>query len=144
MDPAKAWPLFQRTLTADLDDTQGGTTEHGIHLGAMAGTIDIVTRSFAAVTVDGNAVRLDPRLPARLAGAGFELQHRGQRFRVSLTPAAAEVRADPCAANPETSTSESYPASDDGGRSPMMARHFALSPYRLSQARQPIDTCSKG
>ena len=101
MDPAEAWPLFQRTLTADLDDTQGGTTEHGIHLGAMAGTIDIVTRSFAGVTVDGNAVALDPRLPARLTGARFELQHRGQRFRVSLTPAATEVRADPCAANPD-------------------------------------------
>ena len=101
MDPAEAWPLFQRTLTADLDDTQGGTTEHGIHLGAMAGTIDIVTRSFAGATVDGNTVTLDPRLPARLAGARFELQHRGQRFRVSLTPAATEVRADPCAANPD-------------------------------------------
>jgi beta-phosphoglucomutase family hydrolase len=101
MDPAAAWPLFQEALTADLDDTQGGTTEHGIHLGAMAGTIDIVTRSFAGVTVDGNAVTLDPRLPVRLAGARFELQHRGQRLRVSLTPTSTRVTADPCAANPD-------------------------------------------
>jgi beta-phosphoglucomutase family hydrolase len=101
MDPAAAWPLFQEALTADLDDTQGGTTEHGIHLGAMAGTIDIVTRSFAGVTVDGNAVTLDPRLPTRLAGARFELQHRGQRLRVSLTPGSTHVTADPCAANPD-------------------------------------------
>lgn len=101
MDPAEAWPLFQEALTADLDDTQGGTTEHGIHLGAMAGTIDIVTRSFAGVTVEGNTVTLDPRLPARLTGARFELQHRGQRLRVSLTPASTQVTADPCAANPD-------------------------------------------
>jgi HAD superfamily hydrolase (TIGR01509 family) len=100
IDPAEAWPLFQRTLTADLDDTQGGTTQHGIHLGAMAGTIDIVTRAFAGVSVDVDAVTLDPRLPTRLAAARFEFQHRGQRLRVSLTPTATKVAADPCAANP--------------------------------------------
>lgn len=101
MDPSEAWPVFQQALTADLDDTQGGTTEHGIHLGAMAGTIDIVTRAFAGINVDGNAVTLDPRLPAQLAGARFELQHRGQRLRLSLTPASTQVTADPCAANPD-------------------------------------------
>ncbi len=47
MDPARAWQVFRNALGADLDDTQGGTTSEGIQLGAMAGTIDIITRSFA-------------------------------------------------------------------------------------------------
>ncbi|MDN5796783.1 MAG: beta-phosphoglucomutase family hydrolase [Intrasporangium sp.] len=114
MDPAAAWPLFQEALTADLDDTQGGTTEHGIHLGAMAGTIDIVTRSFAGVTVDGNAVTLDPRLPVRLAGARFELQHRGQRLRVVLTSDTARVSADPCAANADVDVRVASRRKEDG------------------------------
>lgn len=66
----------------------------------MAGTIDIVTRAFAGISADGNAVTLDPRVPTRLASARFELQHRGQ-LRVSLTPASTHVTADPCAANPD-------------------------------------------
>lgn len=118
MDPAQAWPLFQRTLAADLDDTQGGTTEHGIHLGAMAGTIDIVTRAFAGVAVDGNSMTLDPRLPTRLARARFELQHRGQRLRVSLSPASTEVAADPCSANPDVAV-RVIPRPTEGGRNPM-------------------------
>ncbi len=34
---------------ADLDDTQGGTTHEGVHLGAMAGTVDIVCTTFAGL-----------------------------------------------------------------------------------------------
>lgn len=45
-DPDRAWSTFREALAADLDDTQGGTTRTGFHLGAMAGTIDIVQRSF--------------------------------------------------------------------------------------------------
>lgn len=101
MDPRDAWPLLQQALSADLDDTQGGTTEHGIHLGAMAGTIDIVTRAFAGITTVGDAVIVDPRLPAGLSAARFELQHRGQRLRVSLTHASTRVTADACTANPD-------------------------------------------
>ena len=100
IDPARAWPMFQQALTADLDDTQGGTTEHGIHLGAMAGTIDIVTRAFAGIHGVGDTVTLDPKLPSGLQGARFELQHRGQRLRIALTSTSTQVTADPCAANP--------------------------------------------
>ncbi len=112
-DPGEAWPLFQRTLTADLDDTQGGTTEHGIHLGAMAGTIDIVTRAFAGITVDGNTVTIDPRLPPHLAAARFELQHRGQRLRVSLSQASTHVTAHPCSANPDVDVRVIPPPTED-------------------------------
>ncbi|MFZ2625693.1 MAG: HAD family hydrolase [Propionibacterium sp.] len=105
LDPAKAWGLFQAALSADLDDTQGGTTGHGIHLGAMAGTIDIITRAFAGITTHGDGVLIDPRMPVGLGAARFTLLHHGQRLRVALTPTTTDVSADPCAANPHVTVS---------------------------------------
>ncbi len=43
-DRSKAWDYFLEALQADIDDGQGGTTPEGIHLGAMAGTIDLLMR----------------------------------------------------------------------------------------------------
>ena len=100
MDPARAWRNFQEALAADLDDTQGGTTSEGVHLGAMAGTLDIVARAFAGLRTQDDTVILDPRLPTGLRSVEFDLQHRGQRLRVSLDHDSVTVEADHCAANP--------------------------------------------
>ena len=43
-DRQKAWELFRQALESDVADIQGGTTSEGIHLGAMAGTVDILQR----------------------------------------------------------------------------------------------------
>ncbi|MFY9637104.1 MAG: beta-phosphoglucomutase family hydrolase, partial [Cellulosimicrobium cellulans] len=52
IDESRAWQVFRESLVADLDDTQGGTTREGIHLGAMSGTADIVVRAFAGLQTD--------------------------------------------------------------------------------------------
>lgn len=100
LDPARGWATFREALAADLDDTQGGTTQEGIHLGAMAGTIDILTRSFAGLRTEGTTVFLDPTLPAGLRTLQFRLQHRGQRLDISIDNNTVTVTAEPCAANP--------------------------------------------
>lgn len=110
LDPARAWRLFQSALSADLDDTQGGTTGQGIHLGAMAGTIDIITRVFAGITTRGDGVSLDPRMPLGLEAARFTVLHHGQRLSVALTPTTTDVIPDPCAANPHVTVSIASPA----------------------------------
>lgn len=84
LDPARAWDLFRDALVADLDDTQGGTTAEGIHLGAMAGTIDIVTRVFAGLALSDDPLSFRPHLPNGLRHVGFQLHHRGQLIGVSL------------------------------------------------------------
>ncbi|WP_227492314.1 beta-phosphoglucomutase family hydrolase [Nocardioides salarius] len=101
MDPARGWQTFREALAADLDDTQGGTTREGIHLGAMAGSIDIITRAFAGVRIEGDEVVFDPHLPDGLRSARFTLVHRGQRLRVVVTPDRVEVQTDRCATNPQ-------------------------------------------
>ena len=95
LDPAQAWELFRDALVADLDDTQGGTTAEGVHLGAMAGTIDIVTRAFAGMTTDNDRIAFTPQLPDGLRHAAFQVHHRGHLVHVSLTPARLQLTVAP-------------------------------------------------
>lgn len=100
LDPARGWDVFREALAADLDDTQGGTTQEGMDLGAMAGSIDILTRSFAGLRTEGATVVLNPSLPARQRRLRFRMQHRGQRLQVSVDDNTVTVTADPCATDP--------------------------------------------
>ena len=84
MDPSRAWGLFREALVADLDDTQGGTTQEGIHLGAMAGTIDILTRTFAGMRMQNDQLAFAPRLPKQLGKLEFQIRYRGQCVDVLL------------------------------------------------------------
>ncbi|MGV9536349.1 glycoside hydrolase family 65 protein [Streptosporangium sandarakinum] len=65
--PAGAWHLFTEALLADVEDVQGGTTAEGIHLGAMAGTLDLLQRRYLGLEVHEQGIGLDP-LPLDLLG----------------------------------------------------------------------------
>ena len=43
---ARAMRYFQQVLASDVADIQGGTTAEGIHIAAMAGSIDLLQRCF--------------------------------------------------------------------------------------------------
>ncbi|GAA3816352.1 glycoside hydrolase family 65 protein [Streptomyces phyllanthi] len=74
---AGAWKYCQEALEADIADLQGGTTGEGIHLGAMAGTLDLVQRGLTGLETREDALWLDPvPLPA-LSEYGFSLRYRG-------------------------------------------------------------------
>ncbi|MFJ8113349.1 glycoside hydrolase family 65 protein [Streptomyces sp. NPDC096132] len=74
---ADAWQYVQEALEADIADVQGGTTGEGIHLGAMAGTLDLVQRGLTGLETREGALWLDPvPLPA-LSEYGFSLRCRG-------------------------------------------------------------------
>ncbi|WP_344253225.1 glycosyl hydrolase family 65 protein [Pseudonocardia hydrocarbonoxydans] len=98
VDPARAWDTFRDALVADLDDTQGGTTREGIHLGAMAGTVDIITRAFAGLRVRADTLTLTPGLPEELHRVEFQIHYRGQRIDVTLDHDRLRLAAHPCAA----------------------------------------------
>ncbi|WP_253250324.1 HAD-IA family hydrolase [Arthrobacter globiformis] len=84
IDPERAWGTFREALDADLDDTQGGTTRAGIHLGAMAGSIDTVQRTFAGLRMAGEELTFSPRLPKGLRSVRFTVSYRGQLLAVAL------------------------------------------------------------
>ncbi|MFE1312530.1 glycoside hydrolase family 65 protein [Streptomyces sp. NPDC058755] len=74
---AEAWQYVHEALEADIADIQGGTTGEGIHLGAMAGTLDLVQRGLTGLETREDALWLDPvPLPA-LSEYGFSLRYRG-------------------------------------------------------------------
>ncbi|MFJ6657281.1 glycoside hydrolase family 65 protein [Streptomyces sp. NPDC091377] len=82
---AEAWDFVQEALRGDIADIQGGTTGEGIHLGAMAGTLDLVQRGLTGLETRDGALWLDPvPLPA-LSSYGFSVRyqnHWGVRFRL--------------------------------------------------------------
>ena len=99
-DPERAWAVFREALDADLDDTQGGTTSSGIHLGAMAGTIDVVQRSFAGLRITRDALDFAPRLPVGLNRLDFQVRYRDQMLAVQLEHDRLTVSAAPGDAAP--------------------------------------------
>lgn len=83
-DPERAWNTFREALSADLDDTQGGTTRTGIHLGAMAGTIDVVQRSFAGLRFTGDGLLFSPKMPRGIKTVSFQVRYRDHLLAVHL------------------------------------------------------------
>ena len=72
----QAWQYFLEALDSDISDVQGGTTGEGIHLGAMAGTVDLLQRGFTGLETREDALGLDPCLPDALAGLRYRLRYR--------------------------------------------------------------------
>ena len=83
-DVNQAWDLFVEALESDVSDVQGGTTPEGIHLGAMAGTIDLVQRGFTGLQLRGERLWFEPRLPDELRELRFRLRYR-QHYGVFVT-----------------------------------------------------------
>jgi alpha,alpha-trehalase len=82
--PEEAWRFLQHALESDIADVQGGTTAEGIHLGAMAGTVDIVLRGLTGMRPRGEVLRFDPALPPQVKQLTFSVHYRGHRIDVEL------------------------------------------------------------
>jgi trehalose/maltose hydrolase-like predicted phosphorylase len=83
-DSAKSWLWFQRALESDITDIQGGTTAEGIHLGAMAGTVDLVQRCFTGIEVINDVLWVNPHIPDEIQHLEFSIRLRGQSLHISL------------------------------------------------------------
>ena len=81
-----AWNWFAESLRSDINDTQGGTTQEGIHCGVMAGTIDTVTRYFAGISFGDGMLNVSPNLPAHWKHFETKLCFRNNWFRLGISP----------------------------------------------------------
>jgi len=84
-DRERSWELFSRALESDVADVQGGTTPEGIHLGAMAGTVDLLQRGYSGLEARGDVLWFNPALPKELEMLEFEIHYRGHRLGVRIT-----------------------------------------------------------
>ncbi|TKB05963.1 trehalose-phosphatase [Desulforhopalus sp. IMCC35007] len=71
-----SWRLFQDALESDIEDIQGDTTHEGIHLGAMAGTVDLIMRCYSGIECRGDILIFSPRLPSELESVEFSIIYR--------------------------------------------------------------------
>ncbi len=83
-DPRRSWTLFQQALRSDLDDTQGGTTHEGVHLGAMIGTVDLVERCYLGIDTAGDNISFRPSLPAEVRVLTVDICHRGRWLKIAV------------------------------------------------------------
>nr|BFD81795.1 glycosyl hydrolase family 65 protein [Streptomyces sp. Xyl84] len=98
---AEAWTFVQEALRGDIADVQGGTTGEGVHLGAMAGTLDLVQRGLPGLETRDGAVRLDPVPLPELSSYGFRLRYRGHwGVRLRLEHGRLEIAVPPSDRSP--------------------------------------------
>lgn len=76
-DKQESWENFETLLISDFEDIQGGTTPEGIHLGAMAGSVDLIQRCYAGLEVSDNALWIRPALPKHLKKINMRIKYRG-------------------------------------------------------------------
>jgi trehalose/maltose hydrolase-like predicted phosphorylase len=90
-DRRRSFRLFKEALLSDVADIQGGTTAEGIHLGAMAGTVDLLQRGYTGAVVRDGILWLDPRLPHSLAWLRLRYQVRGAWIDLLMTQQEVDV-----------------------------------------------------
>ncbi|MFP3870183.1 MAG: glycosyl hydrolase family 65 protein, partial [Syntrophobacteria bacterium] len=84
-DRVGSWRLFTEALQSDVADIQGGTTPEGIHLGAMAGVLDLLTRGYVGIEPRGNVLWFNPVLPEELARLRMQMRYRGHTLDLEVT-----------------------------------------------------------
>ncbi len=85
IDPESSWERYMVALESDVGDVQGGTTKEGIHMGVMAGTLDLIQRSYMGSEIrDDGVLRFNPKPVGHLDGLSFPMRFRGTTLELTL------------------------------------------------------------
>jgi trehalose/maltose hydrolase-like predicted phosphorylase len=98
----RSWGLFKQALQSDVSDIQGGTTAEGIHLGAMAGTVDLIQRCYTGIELRDDELWFNPALPDELSRLSFQLRYRQHSLHVDITDDVLSVASEPASTDPVT------------------------------------------
>jgi len=101
-DRPRSWQLFCHALDSDFADLQGGATPEGIHLGAMAGTVDLIQRCYTGVEPRANVLTFNPQLPEELTCLRTMVRYRGQTLDLEVTQDLLRISSRPFTAYPIT------------------------------------------
>jgi len=97
---AKSWQHFRQALRSDVEDIQGGTTPEGIHVGAMAGTVDIIQRGYTDIEPRDDVLYFNPALPEELKKLCLRIRYRNHALELMVTPEEMTVTAERAAGKP--------------------------------------------
>ncbi len=90
-DRKRSWNLFLKALQSDIDDIQGGTTQEGIHLGAMAGSVNILQEAYMGIRTRDNILWVNPELPEVLEKLEMQVRYRGSTLAFEATQEMCQV-----------------------------------------------------
>jgi alpha,alpha-trehalase len=80
----QSWHLFCDALKSDVLDIQGGTSHEGIHLGAMAGTVDLMQRCYSGLETRQDTLWFNPALPEEVKSLAFTILYRQHWLGVTI------------------------------------------------------------
>lgn len=89
--PEKSWDMLMKSLKADLDDVQGGSTGEGVHLGVMSGTLDLVSRGFLGMESRNDILYFSPKPLPQLDGMSCRMVWRNTPLKLDLNDGALSV-----------------------------------------------------
>jgi trehalose/maltose hydrolase-like predicted phosphorylase len=84
-DRPRSMAFFADALQSDVADSQHGTTAEGVHLGAMAGTVDQLLRVSTGIVVKGDVLLFNPELPPEMEYLESSIRYRGHSLALRLT-----------------------------------------------------------
>lgn len=84
-DRQRSLQYYTEALQSDVSDIQQGTTAEGIHLGAMAGTVDLILRVSTGIEATGDVLRLNPKLPSEIQRLDMRIRYRGHSLDLQIT-----------------------------------------------------------
>jgi len=99
-DRTRSWALFTEALQSDITDVQGGTTPEGIHLGAMAGTVDLIHRCYLGLDTRQDVLWLNPQLPPELTRLRLRIRYRQAALHIEATHDCLNLRVAHCPIEP--------------------------------------------
>lgn len=83
-DRERSWKFFEDALRSDLDDAQGGTTPEGVHLGAMAGTVDLLQRCYLGIEARDDVIWFNPLLPTEVKSLTLDIRYRQRWMNLAV------------------------------------------------------------
>jgi len=84
LDPEASWEMFLTALNSDVGDVQGGTTQEGIHMGVMAGTLDLLQRGYMGSDIRDDTIYFSPKMREKLDGLTFSMRFRGTPIELTF------------------------------------------------------------
>jgi beta-phosphoglucomutase family hydrolase len=90
------WEHYEQALRSDIYDTQGGTTQEGIHTGVMAGTLDIVMKTFAGINFFKDHIDLNPYMPNHWKELSFKILYKDNLLFFEITHTMLRVKKIKC------------------------------------------------
>jgi trehalose/maltose hydrolase-like predicted phosphorylase len=134
LDPQRSWQYYEAALQTDLGPHASPGTHEGLHLGAMAATLDVLQRHYLGVEPQADGILLAPRPPPDLGDVAMDFQFRSGRYRVALQDRAVQLESD--CANAEAVSVQT----PDGGRRLQPGERLRLQCRSAASVAQ--NTCS--